>query len=101
MKTWKDKVDWENAHNPSHAEGYACPPDSLILTEDKKGKQKVITFNPETLSLDTKVLDWHYERKNICTNCNNYVCKAYHGTCRKYRFLKLITFGRYGRKEIK
>ncbi len=35
----------------------------------------------------------------ICNNCTNYVCKAYHGTCKKYRFLKLITLGRYGRKE--
>ena len=33
----------------------------------------------------------------ICTKCNNYVCKAYKGTCLKFRLLKLITFGRYGR----
>ena len=36
----------------------------------------------------------------ICNKCTNHVCKAYHGTCRKYRFLKLITFGRYGWKGV-
>ena len=35
----------------------------------------------------------------ICDKCNNYVCHAYHGTCRKYRLLKLITFGRYNKRS--
>ena len=39
--------------------------------------------------------------KKICNNCENYICKAYHGTCRKYKALKLITLGKYGHKEIK
>jgi hypothetical protein len=33
----------------------------------------------------------------ICDRCDNAICKAYKGTCRKYRLLKLITFGIYGR----
>ena len=61
MKTWKDKADWENKHCPALAEGYACPPGSLILIEDENGEQKVIPFDPETLLLDTKVIDWHYK----------------------------------------
>ena len=32
--------------------------------------------------------------KTICNKCDNYVCKAYHGTCLKYRILKLLTFWR-------
>lgn len=36
----------------------------------------------------------------ICDNCNNYVCKAYHGTCRKYRLLKLITLGKYNKRRV-
>ena len=35
----------------------------------------------------------------LCSNCYNYICKAYQGTCRKYRFLNLITFGKYRRKK--
>lgn len=35
----------------------------------------------------------------ICDKCDNAVCKAYKGTCKKYRILKFIlkfiTFGRY------
>ena len=29
----------------------------------------------------------------MCSTCDNYICKAYHGTCRKYRiscFLKAL-----------
>lgn len=26
----------------------------------------------------------------ICNKCFNYICKAYKGTCRKYRFLKFL-----------
>jgi hypothetical protein len=37
----------------------------------------------------------------ICNSCENYICKAYHGTCRKYRILKALTFWRkHGRKEM-
>lgn len=61
MKTWKDYADWENEHHPAFAEGYACPPGSPILIEDENGEQKVIPFDPETLLLDTKVIDWHYK----------------------------------------
>lgn len=60
-KTWKDYADWENEHHPAFAEGYACPPGSPILIEDENGEQKVIPFDPETLLLDTKVIDWHYK----------------------------------------
>ena len=101
MRTWKEKGDWENKHCPAHAEGYACAPGSLILIKDKKGKYKLIPFNPETLSLDTKILDWHpnfnkqTKTSKMCLNCSNYICKAYDGTCRKYRivnfFKRLIT----------
>lgn len=61
--TWKDKADWENKHCPAFAEGYACPPGSPILIEDENGEQKVIPFDPETLLLDTKVIDWHWKEK--------------------------------------
>ena len=37
----------------------------------------------------------------ICDKCTNSVCKAYRGTCRRYRFLKLITFGMYKRTDKK
>ena len=38
----------------------------------------------------------------ICKNCINYVvCKAHHATCRKFRFLRFITFGKYGKEKVK
>ncbi len=35
----------------------------------------------------------------ICDKCDNVVCKAYKGTCRKYRLLRLITFEIYGKSK--
>lgn len=26
----------------------------------------------------------------MCEDCDNYICKAYHGTCSKYRFVRFI-----------
>lgn len=63
METWQDKADWENKHCPAFAEGFACAPGSLILIEDEDGNKKAIKFDPKTLKLDTKVLDWHYDVK--------------------------------------
>lgn len=63
-KTWQDKFDFENAHNPAHAEGSACAPGSIILIENKEGKEELIPFNPRTLLLTTKVLSWHPIRIN-------------------------------------
>lgn len=31
---------------------------------------------------------------NMCTKCSNYICKAYKGTCCKYRIIKFLTFWR-------
>lgn len=36
----------------------------------------------------------------ICNKCTNSVCKVYHGTCRKFRFLRFITCRRYGKEMI-
>jgi len=30
----------------------------------------------------------------MCAVCDNYICKAYCGTCRKYRILKTLAFWR-------
>ena len=30
----------------------------------------------------------------ICNKCDNYICKAYCGTCRKYRILRALAFWR-------
>jgi len=27
---------------------------------------------------------------SICIKCNNYICKAYSGTCRKYRVIRFV-----------
>ena len=37
----------------------------------------------------------------ICHKCTNSICKAYHGTCRRFRFLRFITFGKYGKNGQK
>ncbi len=58
-ETWYDKGEFENANNPAHAEGWAVAPGSLIIIENEKGEPEVIPFNPKTLKLSTKVLDWH------------------------------------------
>lgn len=65
--TWQDKADWENKHCPAYAEGFACAPGSLILIEDEKGNRKVIAFDPKTLEVQTKVLNWHYGDKTTET----------------------------------
>lgn len=62
-ETWKDKCDFENAYNPAHAEGIPVPPGTEILIENEKGEPEVVMFNPKTLKLSTKVLDWHYSFK--------------------------------------
>lgn len=31
-----------------------------------------------------------YELEPMCIKCNNYICKIYHGTCRKYRFIRFF-----------
>ena len=62
--TWQDKADWENSHCPAHAEGYAVAPGSLIkIIDDETLEEKIIPFNPETLKLSTKVIDWYYGDK--------------------------------------
>ena len=63
IKTWEDKGNWENAHCPAHAEGWACAPGSKILIRNKEGKEEVIPFDPKTLALDAEVIDWNYEGK--------------------------------------
>ena len=63
-KTWQDKFDYENAHNPAHAEGSPCAPGSIILIENEDGKEELIPFNPRTLLLSTKVLNWRPIRIN-------------------------------------
>ena len=30
------------------------------------------------------------EKINLCCSCNSYICKAYNGTCRKYRIICFI-----------
>ena len=62
-ETWQDKCDFENTYNPAQAEGLPCPPGTEILIENEKGEPDVIMFNPKTLKLSTKVLDWHYSFK--------------------------------------
>ena len=62
-ETWKDKCDFENAHNPAHAEGIPVSPGTEILIENEKGEPEVVMFNPKTLKLSTKVLDWYYSFK--------------------------------------
>ena len=63
-ETWEDKGEFENANNPAHAEGWAVAPGSLILIENEKGEPEVISFNPKTLKLTTKVLYWRYSYKS-------------------------------------
>ena len=63
IKTWQDKCDFENAYNPAHAEGIPVPPGTEILIENEKGEPEVVMFNPKTLKLSTKVLDWRYSFK--------------------------------------
>lgn len=65
IETWQDKGNWENYNSPAHAEGWPCIPGSLILIEDENGEEKVIPFEPETLKLGTKVLDWHYWQRKL------------------------------------
>lgn len=36
----------------------------------------------------------------ICHKCTNSICKAYHGTCRRFRLLRFITFGKYGKEMV-
>ena len=62
-KTWADKGTWENAYHPGHAEGWPCVPGKKILIRNKQGKEEVILFDPETLTLDTEVIDWHYSMR--------------------------------------
>lgn len=60
--TWKDKADWENSVCPAHAEGYGTAKGRLIkIIDDETGEEKIIPFDPETLKLSTKVIDWHYD----------------------------------------
>ena len=59
LKTWQDKVDFENAYNSAHAEGFACRPGTYITIINKQGQKEVIPFDPKTLTLDTEVLRWH------------------------------------------
>lgn len=35
----------------------------------------------------------------ICDKCKCNLCKVYGGICRKFRILKRLTFGLYGKKE--
>lgn len=63
-KTWQDKFEFENARCPAHAEGSPCAPGSIILIENEEGKEELIPFNPRTLLLTTKVLNWHPIRIN-------------------------------------
>ena len=58
-ETWQDKCDFENAFNPAHAEGIPCPPGSIILIENEEGKEELIPFDPKTLLLSTKVINWN------------------------------------------
>ena len=58
METWQDKCDFENYHYPAHAEGWPCPPGSLILIKDENGEEKIIPFEPRTMKLNTKVIKW-------------------------------------------
>lgn len=62
-ETWEDIGEFENANNPAQAEGWAVAPGTEILIENEKGEPEVILFNPKTLRLSTKVLDWHYSFK--------------------------------------
>lgn len=62
-ETWQDKCDFENAFNPAHAEGIPVSPGTEILIENEKGEPEVVMFNPKTLKLSTKVLDWRYSFK--------------------------------------
>lgn len=59
-ETWQDKCDFENAYNPAHAEGIPVPPGTEILIENEKGESEAVLFNPKTLKLSTRVLDWRY-----------------------------------------
>ena len=57
--TWQDKGDWENTHDPAHAEGWAVSPGTLIkILDDETGEEKIIPFDPKTLKLSTRVLNW-------------------------------------------
>ena len=62
MKTWQDKCDWENTHNPAHAEGVPVRPGTpILIVDDETGEPKVIPFDPKTLKLTTKVLNWRLD----------------------------------------
>lgn len=60
--TWQDQNDWENEHCPSHAEGWAVAPGTpILILDDESDEPKVIPFDPKTLKLTTKVLNWRLD----------------------------------------
>ena len=62
MKTWQDKCDWENAHCPALAEGIpVCPGTPIKILDEESGEAKIIPFDPKTLKLTTKVLNWRLD----------------------------------------
>ena len=61
-KTWQDKCDWENANSPAHAEGFAVAPGTPIkILDDETGEPRIVLFDPKTLKLSTKVLNWRLD----------------------------------------
>ena len=60
--TWQDKADWENAHDPAHAEGWAVAPGTLIkILDEETEEEKIIPFDPKILKLSTVVLNWRLD----------------------------------------
>lgn len=74
-KTWQEKADWENANCPAHAEGYAVAPGTPIkILDDETGKPKIIPFDPATLKLSTRVLNWRLPVEcPICKSCLEHI----------------------------